>query len=260
MSQDIKKWRLIELERHGAAMNMAIDQAIAEQAALGNAPPTMRFYQWESPSISLGAYQSLADINVEACARHAVALVRRMTGGRAVYHSTADFTYAVIVPIRMFNYSITTAYRSICNSILVALKKLGIRGQLEHSNDVVVDGKKISGNAAKVLDSGWYVQHGTIHYGIDHRLLGELFGSDRKLFEDKATGIREHSQASQEDVYKALREGFTADKEFVVGFLSPQESLRAHDLEFMKYRSVALPNGAVARQRGACSVLPGGRL
>ncbi len=255
-----EKWRLIELETKDAAMNMATDQAIAEQAALGNSPPTIRFYRWEKPAISLGAYQALSDINMEAIAHHKIELVRRMSGGRAVFHGTKDFTYSVVVPIRMYNYSITTAYRSICNSILVALKKLGIKGRLEHSNDVLVGEKKISGNAAKVLDSGWYLQHGTIHYEMDHRLMSEIFRNDLRLFEENATSVREQKDASQEELYQALREGFTADKECQVGMLTQKELLRAKELAFVKYRNPALPSGTFARQRGACSVLPGGQL
>ena len=254
------RWRLINLETHDAASNMAIDQSISEQAALGNVPPTIRFYQWKKKTISLGAYQAITDINLEACRHHDVELVRRMTGGRAVFHGTADFTYCVVVPIKAFNYSITTAYRSVCNSILVALKKLGIKGRLEHSNDVLVDGKKISGSAAKALDSGWYLQHGPLHYELDSSLMAELFSHDFRDFEQKATSIVEHKNASQEEVYKALVEGFTVDKECAVGTLTSHELLRAKDLAFMKYRSVALPKGSLAKQRGACSILPGGQI
>src|SRR3989338_1537480 len=241
-------------------MNMAIDQAISESGASGQSPATIRFYQWEKPAVSLGAYQALSDVDLGVCRERGIEIVRRMTGGRAVYHGTADFTYCVVVPIKAFNYSITTAYRSICNSILVALKKLGIKGRLEHSNDVLVDGKKISGSAAKALDSGWYLQHGTLHYKLDSSLMAELFSHDLRDFEQKATSIVEHKNASQEEAYKALVEGFTVDKECAVGTLTSHELLRAKDLAFMKYRSVALPKGSLAKQRGACSILPGGQI
>jgi lipoate-protein ligase A len=247
-------WRLIELETHSGAMNMALDQAIYEKAAFEEGSPTIRFYQWEKPTISLGAYQSISDINLGAVKAHNIDMVRRMTGGRAVYHDVKDFTYSVVVPIRLFNYSISTAYRSICNSILIALKKVGIRAHLEHNNDVLVGDQKISGNAAKALDEGWYLQHGTIHYELNHKLLGELFKHDFKLFEDKSTSILEQKNISQEEFHKALREGFTADKDILISSITPQEMRRAKELVSVKYKHVNLPAGTFTRPRGPCSV------
>ena len=254
------KWRLIGLEKHDAAMNMAIDQAISESGASGQSPATIRFYQWEKPAVSLGAYQALSDVDLGVCRERGIEIVRRMTGGRAVYHGTSDFTYCVVVPIKTFNYSITTAYRSVCNSILIALKKIGIKGRLEQSNDVMVDERKISGNAAKVIDSGWYLQHGAIHYELDRDLLSRLFHNDLKDLELKSTSILEHRKISKEDVYKALIEGFTSDKEVCAGPLTSSEILRAKDLAFMKYKNVTQPRGAYARPKGACSVLSGERI
>lgn len=250
-------FRLIELETYSGAMNMAIDQALYEKAAFEDGQPIIRFYRWEKPTISLGAYQSISDINLEAVKAHNIEMVRRLTGGRAVYHGTKDFTYSVIVPIKLFNYSISTAYRGICNSILIALKKVGIKATIEHSNDVLVDGKKISGNAAKALDGGWYLQHGTVHYELDHKLLGELFKHDFKMFEDGATSILEQKKVSKEELYKALREGFTVDKEVVVSSITAQELRRAKELVVVKYRHINLPAGTFSRPRGPCSVTSG---
>lgn len=250
-------FRLIELETYDGAMNMALDQAIYEKAAFEEGQPVIRFYLWEKPTISLGAYQSVSDINLSAVKAHNIDMVRRLTGGRAVYHGTKDFTYSVVVPIKLFNYSISTAYRSICNSIVIALKKLGIKAQIEHNNDVIVNGKKISGNAAKALDGGWYLQHGTIHYELDHKLLGELFRHDFKVFEDKSTSILEQKKVSKEELYKALREGFIADKEVIVSSITAQELRRAKELVVVKYRHIHLPAGAFSRPRGPCSVSSG---
>ncbi len=250
-------FRLIELETFSGAMNMALDQAIYEKAALETGNPTIRFYQWEQPTISLGAYQSITDINLEAVKAHNIAMVRRLTGGRAVYHGQKDFTYSVVVPIKLFNYSIGAAYRGICNSILIALKKVGIKAHIEHNNDVLVGDRKISGNAAKALDQGWYLQHGTIHYELDHKLLGELFKHDFKLFEDKSTSILEQKKVSQEELYRALREGFTCDKEIIASPITPQEMRRAQELVVAKYRHVHLPAGTFTRPRGPCSITSG---
>ena len=80
------QWRLIEQSPYSAAMNMAIDHAIYESVANGRELPTIRFYKWINNSVSIGAYQNPNEINLEACKKHNVGIVRRMTGGRAVFH------------------------------------------------------------------------------------------------------------------------------------------------------------------------------
>ena len=136
------KWRLVEQKAYSAAMNMAIDHAIYESVANGREASTIRFYKWMPSAISLGAYQNPKEIDIEACKRHNIGTVRRMTGGRAVFHDKADFTYSVIAPIRVFNYSIGNAYKQICSWMINALKELGIKASLENKNDIMVDGKK----------------------------------------------------------------------------------------------------------------------
>ncbi len=88
-------WRLIidEAPRSGAA-NMAIDQALAEAAAVGASPPTLRFYRWQPPAVSLGRHQPLNEINLEAVTERGYDVVRRPTGGRAILH-TDELTYSV---------------------------------------------------------------------------------------------------------------------------------------------------------------------
>src|SRR3989344_6115649 len=135
-------WRLIEQQAYSAPMNMAIDHAVYESVANGRENPTIRFYKWINNSVSIGAYQNPNEINLEACKKHNVGIVRRMTGGRAVFHDKNDFTYSVIAPIRAFEYSIENAYRQICSWIINSLSELGIKASLENKNDIMVDGKK----------------------------------------------------------------------------------------------------------------------
>ena len=87
------KWRLIEQEAYDAAANMAIDQAICESVALEKELPTIRFYKWLPSSVSIGAYQNHSDIDLAACKKFGIGCVRRMTGGRAVFHDKNNFTY-----------------------------------------------------------------------------------------------------------------------------------------------------------------------
>ncbi|MBI2650772.1 lipoate--protein ligase family protein [Candidatus Woesearchaeota archaeon] len=247
-------WRLIEQETHNAAMNMAIDHAIYESVANERELPTIRFYKWQPSSISIGAYQNPKEINLDACKKHNIGVVRRMTGGRAVFHDKADFTYSVIAPIRVFNYSIENAYKEICSWIINALSDLGINASLENKNDIVVDGKKISGNAAKAMDKGIYLQHGTLIYDIDFEVMPKVLNITKDIVNEKVTSILQHKKIIQEKVYNALKNNFTANKDFKTEQLSKFELMRANDLAKTKYSTIVLPIGTLVKNKGACYI------
>ncbi|MBI4010420.1 MAG: lipoate--protein ligase family protein [Candidatus Aenigmarchaeota archaeon] len=248
------KWRLIEQNEYSAAMNMAIDHAVYESVANERELPTIRFYKWMPSSISLGAYQNPKEINLDACKKHNIGIVRRMTGGRAVFHDKVDFTYSVIAPIRVFNYNIENAYKEICTCIINALNELGIKAAIENKNDIVVNGKKISGNAAKLMNKGIYLQHGTLIYGIDLDVMPEVLNISKEIVKERVASILQHKKLSQNDVYDALKKNFTKSKDFKTEQLSKFELMRVNDLAKTKYSTIMLPTGTLVKNKGACYV------
>lgn len=248
------KWRLIEQQAYSAAMNMAIDHAIYESVANGREQPTIRFYKWQNNSVSIGAYQNSKEINLDACKKLKIDVVRRMTGGRAVFHDKSDFTYSVIAPIKLFNYRIENSYKEICSWIINALSDLGINAALENKNDIMVSGKKISGNAAKAMEKGIYLQHGTLVYDINFDSMPKILNLPIEMVREKVTSILQHKKISHEEVYGALKNNFTTDKDFKIEELSKFELMRAHDLAKTKYNTVMLPAETFVRDKGACYV------
>src|SRR3989344_4166978 len=190
------KYRLIEQVPYSAAMNMAIDHSIYESVANERELPTIRFYKWINSSISLGAYQNPKEINLDLCREKNIDVVRRMTGGRAVFHDKVDFTYSVVAPIRIFNYSLQAAYKEICSCIINALKDMGIKADLENKNDIMVKGKKISGNASKAMDKGIYLQHGTLIYDLDLDVMPKVLNIDSDAVKEKVTSVLQHKKLS----------------------------------------------------------------
>ena len=267
------KWRLIEQQAYDAHMNMAVDHAVYESVANGRELPTIRFYKWNKSSVSLGAYQNPKEINLDACKKHNIGIVRRMTGGRAVYHDKVDFTYSVIAPIRVFNYSIQNAYREICSCIISTLSELGIKAAIENKNDIIVGNKKISGNAAKAMDKGIYLQHGTLIYDIDFDVMPKILNISQDLVKEKVTSILQHkkqsnasefvstsetrSQLTQKKVYDTLKNNFDKGKDFKIEELSKYALMRANDLAKTKYSTIMLPIGTLLKNKGACYVESG---
>ena len=248
------KWRLIEQGCYNAAMNMAIDHAIYESVANGREQPTIRFYKWMPSSVSIGAYQNPKEINLDACRKYNMDIVRRMTGGRAVFHDKVDFTYSVIAPIKNFEYSIENAYKQICSWIINVLHKFGINANLENKNDILVYGKKISGNAARAMDKDVYLQHGTLIYDIDFDLMPEVLNISQELVRERVTSILQHKKINRKKVYQTLKNNFVADKEFKIEELSKFELMRAEDLAKTKYNAIILPVGTLLKNKGVCYV------
>src|SRR3979490_2061404 len=87
-------WRLLLDSPAVGAWNMAVDEVLLAGVAAGSVPPTLRFYQWAPPRLSLGYFHPSQVGDADACRRLGVDIVRRPTGGRAILHD-CELTYSV---------------------------------------------------------------------------------------------------------------------------------------------------------------------
>src|SRR6266849_10014733 len=112
-------------------MNMAIDESVLIHHLQGEAPPTLRVFRWRQPSISLGRFQSIErEIELQRCQQLGVVLVRRPTGGRAVYHRD-EFTYSITIGKQYGVPSgVVAAYAYLAQGLLLALQSLGVQAEL----------------------------------------------------------------------------------------------------------------------------------
>ncbi|GCE48428.1 lipoate-protein ligase A [Thermosporothrix hazakensis] len=124
-------YRFIDTGTHDAMLNMALDEAILLHHIEGKVPPTLRVFRWDRPSISLGRFQSIErEILQHVCEQRGVALVRRPTGGRAVYHRD-EFTYSIVIGKREGVPSgVVAAYAYLSQGLLAALERLGIHAEI----------------------------------------------------------------------------------------------------------------------------------
>lgn len=240
-------WRLIELEARAGAENMAVDEAIAAGIAAGTSPPTIRFYTWKPGAVSIGYFQRLRDeVDLETAAAKGIDVVRRRTGGGAVYHDEhGEITYSLIAPESLFSKDIRASYRDICGSIIAGLASLGIAAEFRPINDVTVNGRKISGSA-QTRRQGILTQHGTVLYAIDRDTMFTVLRPSAKKLADKPAGSFEKSVTcaaeegcgSIDRLYEALFAGFTTGKQWEPGQLSDIEQMAVTRL-VEKYRSDA---------------------
>src|SRR6266496_1863156 len=119
-------YRFLDTNIQDAAMNMAIDEAIHIHHLRGDVPPTLRVFRWQQPSISLGRFQSVErEIEREQCQQLGVALVRRPTRGRAVYHRD-EFTYSTLISTTSgVPTSVVTDYAHLARASTTTLHTLG---------------------------------------------------------------------------------------------------------------------------------------
>lgn len=238
------KWRVIPFSTNDCAMNMAIDEAIQESVAMGG-PPTIRFYRWNPSAVSIGYFQCLHDeVDVERCSAKGIGIVRRRTGGGAVFHDyEGEITYSIIAPESMYSKDISASYVEICSMIVNGLKRIGIEAAFHPINDILVGQQKISGNA-QTRRGGVLLQHGTILYDCDVDLMFDVLKvRDLKIRDKVIANVKERivrvkdlkSSIPMAGVYDALLAGFTEGKEWSLDGLSDSEKKRAEELVREKY-------------------------
>ena len=184
-------WRLIPVFKASGHLQMAIDHWLFQQHQQGKHPPTLRFYLWESATISLGYHQKHWPENWQKLTwqNQPLELVKRPTGGRAVLHQ-GDLTYAVITSELPKNRQV--AYQLLCQFLIAGWRSLGYelqygtagRGYIHNPNcfatsttaDLVLsDGTKLIGSA-QLRGDGAILQHGSIRLTPDAELFRQVFG------------------------------------------------------------------------------------
>ena len=254
-------WRLLNTGFSDGATNMAIDEAIMQSVAGKKVPPTLRFYGWDPPCVSVGYAQPLHDeTDLEVCRRKGYSWVRRPTGGRAILHID-ELTYSVVAPQGEARVAgdILTSYRRLSLGLVEGLRSLKgdvvqadrmePTGQIEKSAacfdvpshyEVTALGRKLVGSA-QVRREGVVLQHGALPLKGDasrladvldlseqdrHRLRGKL--RQRAIALDEAVGrIVPFDEAAE-----ALAMGFAKalNLDFEPGVLSPYERATADRL------------------------------
>ncbi|MBS3127602.1 lipoate--protein ligase family protein [Candidatus Woesearchaeota archaeon] len=197
--------RIIPLEQHDAAMNMAIDEALLACIGKGDAPPTLRFYTWHPPAISLGYFQSLTEeVDLEACKKENIDMVRRVTGGGAVFHDQ-ELTYSIILPQQVLQKDILPSYALLCGALVKTFQEKKLDAQFVPINDIIVNNKKISGNA-QTRRNGCILQHGTILLDVDiDKMFSLLKVPDEKMKGKLIQHIKERVTSMQQQLQRKVQ-------------------------------------------------------
>jgi len=248
--------RFIDTGFNGAFTNMAIDEALLINSTI----PILRVYGWKPKSISIGYNQNLEkEINSDYCKKNNIDIVRRLTGGKAVFHDK-EITYSFILPenTNLLPFEINESYKIIANSLIIALEKIGIKAEIKKvpekiatpicfnsSNwyELLVNGKKISGSAQRRMD-GKILQHGSILIDFDYNKNNSIFNSDNNFdsinsLKQRITSIKRELNkiVSYNELVEAIKFGFKENFDFdMINYsLSEEEMELTKKLKEEKY-------------------------
>jgi lipoyl(octanoyl) transferase len=196
-----RRWRLVITEATDGATNMAVDEALWRARQASRVPATLRFFAWSPPTVSLGYGQALGrDVDVEACRALGVGLVRRPTGGSAIYHDgpERELTYSVTATAGDLGISgdLLETYQWIGRALLRGLRALGAPAELVPERppagpapafcfartgvfEIEAHGKKLVGSAQRRQGDS-FLQHGAVLLGVDAPRLRTLFPTTRE--------------------------------------------------------------------------------
>ena len=171
---------IIDSPSNNAYFNIA-----AEEFLLTRFPTQDLFLLYvNAPSIIVGKFQNtLAEINLDYVKEKGIKVVRRMSGGGTVYHDLGNLNFSfhtVLGKHDFMDFSVFT------EPVLTLLDRLGVPAVLQGRNDLLVDGRKFSGNA-KLARQGKMIQHGTILIDSEMEILAQALKVNPLKFIDKAT-------------------------------------------------------------------------
>lgn len=211
---------------------MAIDEALLLNYRPGESMPVLRLYGWSPPALSLGRYQDVSAIDLRRCREDGLPIVRRVTGGGAIYHAD-ELTYALVcapgdLPLAT---SIKESFRVLTGFLLDAYRRLGLAaayavdavpphvqlGGRTHfcfagheSYDILVNGRKLGGNAQRRLKHAVF-QHGSIPLRNRAGDGGAYMRQPPKDIVAVTTSLREEGvAASEEELASLLTASFAA--------------------------------------------------
>ncbi len=179
------------------------------------------FRLWRNePSIIIGLHQNaFAEINLEYVKNNNISVIRRLTGGGAVFHDLGNVNFTFI-DNRILGESTADMFKRFTQPIIEALNSLGVNASLKGRNDLVIDDKKFSGNAVAVYKER-ILQHGTLLYSASMANLSEALANRPEHFKGKAvqsnrarvTNISDHlSNAMSVEEFVTFMEKFVTDK------------------------------------------------
>lgn len=213
-----KEWRLLDTGLRRAAENIALNRALLEARAAGEAISTLRFLRFE-PCALLGYHQSAEqELNLDYCRTHGITVQRRITGGGAIYFDQTQIGWELYLhKAELGTADMQAITRRICEAAANGISSLGVEAEFRPRNDIEVGGKKVSGTGG-AFDGDALMFQGTLLVEFDVEKMLRILRIPAEKLSDKAIASARERVANLADllgsapdlnvVKQALAEGF----------------------------------------------------
>ena len=239
-------WSLLHEPAVSPMLNAALDEVLVNAVGSGRRGPTLRIWEWDESAVIIGSFQSVInEVDEDQLATHGAQLVRRVSGGGAMYMEPANsITYALYVPEELVRgMSFADSYAFLDDWVLEALRSLGIDAVYKPLNDITSPAGKIGGAAQKRIASGAVLHHVTMAYDMDAEAMTQVLRIGREKLSDKGTTsaqkrvdpLRSQTGLSREAIIEHMLEVFTARHGGTADRVTDEEYAEARQLVEEKF-------------------------
>lgn len=197
--------RVIDAGEVGALRSQALWHGLAEAMTPG-AEPVLSFCRPGEPYVGIGYHRRLDEVDREACARLGLPVLRRQIGGGPVYLDSDQLFFQLSMPASCAPAGVGRLYDELLAPAIAALRELGVPAELAGANDIVADGRKISGTGAGQIDDG-IVLVGNVMFAFPFERMAEVLSfPDEAMRGECLELMRGHLGALPELDERALKE------------------------------------------------------
>ena len=180
-----------------------------EKHLLSERKKTLAIYSRDRPTVSLGRFNNAEEyVNMDFAKKNDVTIIRRMSGGSAIYSDSDQLVFTLVTDRSSFRNK-EESYREVCGFLVDTLGILGIEAEYKPMNDVLVNGRKISG-CAQYRDRDTLLHHGTLILKLNSDMMDGVL---RPVKERKYPGLTSVEGSigyvpERKEILKAFEEGF----------------------------------------------------
>ena len=240
------EWEIVRPEPLSPHMHLALDQVLAEEVGDGTRKPTLRIWEWDSPAVVIGSFQSVKnEVDAENAEKYGFPVARRISGGGAMFIEPANaVTYSLYAPAELVQgMSFADSYAFFDEFAVLALRALGIDASYVPLNDIASPQGKIGGAAQKRLGNGGVLHHVTMSYDIDGDKMAQVLRIGREKLSDKGTKsaakrvdpLRSQTGLSRAEIIDKMIDTFRGLHGLTESALTDWELARAQELVETKF-------------------------
>lgn len=239
-------WQYLHPGPLSPLMHLALDEVLTAEVGDGRRAPTLRIWEWASPAVIIGSFQSVKnEVDAGNAAKFGFEVVRRISGGGAMFVEPGNaITYSIYAPMDLVHgMTFADSYAFLDEWTVQALKSLGIEASYVPLNDITSPEGKIGGAAQKRLGSGAVLHHVTMSYDMDGEKMTQVLRIGREKLSDKGTKsaakrvdpLRSQTGLPREEIIERMVDTFRSQHGLVDSEITPAEYAAADRLIAEKF-------------------------